>query len=372
MRNPMLTASCRRGGTRSKLPVLLIASLVCSLIMLDSNIVAVSLPPIARSLHATFADIEWVVSAYILPFAALLLASGSFADRHGRKRAILIGLVVFTVASVLCSLSTSAIMLNLSRVLQGVGASVLLPAALAVINHAFAGSERAKAYAFWGACVGIVIATGPIVGGLITTFFGWRFPGQSSSLHRADHCSASCDPRISRSRSETARPRRHRDVQLRTFLTDLGIDRRKLGRLDHDGHSRGSRGGGVPARALRRSRGPAGASHGRLEPFPASDIPRVDLRDAGLRRSGAGHDLLPASRKDDGLHARGDAQLWVVAKATSRSSRSSATSSFQCKEMTRFASKSRTGTFFTLGASKIAGMSATPMPAPTNARARSS
>jgi EmrB/QacA subfamily drug resistance transporter len=163
------------GGTQSKFPVLLTASLVCSLIMLDSNIVAVSLPPIARSLNATFADIEWVVSAYILPFAAFLLASGSFADRHGRKRVMLIGLVVFAVASVLCGLSTSAIMLNLSRALQGVGASALLPAALAVINHAFAGSERAKAYAFWGACIGIVIATGPIVGGLITTFFGWRW-----------------------------------------------------------------------------------------------------------------------------------------------------------------------------------------------------
>src|SRR5215470_7054262 len=130
---------------QSKFPILLIASLVCSLSALDMNIIAVSLPPIARSLNATFADIEWVVSAYILPFAALLLASGSFADRHGRKRLMLIGLVVFTVASVLCGLSTSALMLNLSRALQGIGASLSLPAALAVINHAFTGAERAKA-----------------------------------------------------------------------------------------------------------------------------------------------------------------------------------------------------------------------------------
>jgi EmrB/QacA subfamily drug resistance transporter len=163
------------GGTQSKFPILLIASLVCSLSALDMNIVAVSLPPIARSLNATFADIEWVVSAYILPFAALLLASGSFADRHGRKRLMLIGLVVFTVASVLCGLSTSALMLNLSRALQGIGASLTLPAALAVINHAFTGAERAKAYAFWGACLGIAITAGPIIGGLITALFGWRW-----------------------------------------------------------------------------------------------------------------------------------------------------------------------------------------------------
>jgi MFS family permease len=162
-------------GIQSKFPILLIASFVSSLSALDMNIVGVSLPPIARSLNASFADIEWVVSAYILPFAALLLASGSFADRHGRKRLMLIGLIVFTAASVLCGLSTSALMLNLSRALQGIGASPTLPAALAVINHAFPGVERAKAYAFWGACLGVAITTGPIIGGLITTFFGWRW-----------------------------------------------------------------------------------------------------------------------------------------------------------------------------------------------------
>jgi MFS family permease len=143
--------------------------------MLDSNIVAVSLPSIARSLGATFTDIEWVVSAYVLTFAALLLAAGSYADRHGRKLATLIGLGVFTVASALCGLATSALMLNLARALQGVGASLLLTASLAVINHAFAGPERAKAYAFWGACLGIAITGGPIGGGVITDLFGWRW-----------------------------------------------------------------------------------------------------------------------------------------------------------------------------------------------------
>jgi MFS family permease len=147
---PHAQRTARPAADRAKFSVLLTASLISSLIMLDSNIVAVSLPAIARSLGAAFTDIEWVVSAYVLTFAALLLAAGSFADRHGRKLTTVIGLAVFTIASGLCGFATSALMLNLSRALQGIGASLLLTAALAVINHAFVGQERAKAYAFWG------------------------------------------------------------------------------------------------------------------------------------------------------------------------------------------------------------------------------
>jgi len=155
--------------------VLLTLGLISSLIMLDSNIVAVALPSIARSLGANFSDIEWVVSAYILTFAALLMAAGSYADRHGRKLAMLIGLAIFTAASGICGAATSALMLNAARALQGIGASLLLTASLAVINHTFHGAERAKAYAFWGACLGIAITSGPIVGGVVTDFFGWRW-----------------------------------------------------------------------------------------------------------------------------------------------------------------------------------------------------
>src|SRR5438132_1255951 len=150
-------------AARAKRRTLVATSLVTSLIMLDSNILAVSLPSIARTLGAGFADIEWVISAYVLSFAALLLAAGSYADRHGRKRTTLIGLVVFAVASGLCGLAQSALMLDLARALQGIGASLLVPAGLAVINHAFPARERAKAYAFWGACLGIALTSGPIV-----------------------------------------------------------------------------------------------------------------------------------------------------------------------------------------------------------------
>jgi hypothetical protein len=110
-------------AARAKRRILVAASLVTSLSMLDSNIVAVSLPSIARTLGAGFADIEWVISAYLLSFAALLLAAGSYADRHGRKRATLIGLVVFAIASGLCGLARSALMRNLARALQGIMAT---------------------------------------------------------------------------------------------------------------------------------------------------------------------------------------------------------------------------------------------------------
>ncbi len=162
-------------AARAKRRILVATSLATLVIMLDLNIVAVSLPSIARELGAGLADIEWVISAYVLSFAALLLAAGSYADRYGRKRAILIGLAVFAVASGLCGLAQSALILDLARALQGVGASLLVTATLAIINHAFAQQERPKAYAFWGTCLGIAMTGGPIVGVVVTDLFGWRW-----------------------------------------------------------------------------------------------------------------------------------------------------------------------------------------------------
>ena len=155
--------------------ILLIASLVSSLVMLDSNVVAVALPTISRSLGGDFADMQWVITAYVLPFAALLLAAGSFADRVGRRRSALIGQALFALASLGCGLATTPLMLNLSRALQGAGASLLLTAALAIINHSFQGPARARAYAFWGASLGIAITCGPIIGGVIASAFGWQW-----------------------------------------------------------------------------------------------------------------------------------------------------------------------------------------------------
>jgi len=155
--------------------VLLCASGMCFMIMLDSNIVAVSLPSIARDLDAAFSDIEWVVSAYVLTFAALLMPSGALADRIGRRRIALVGLSVFTLSSLLCGLAPGALILNMARAVQGIGAALQLSAALAILGHEFRGSDRARAFGFWGTVIGVAVALGPLVGGVITSSFGWRW-----------------------------------------------------------------------------------------------------------------------------------------------------------------------------------------------------
>lgn len=155
--------------------ILYIAAIVSSLVMLDSNVVAVALPTIARSIGADFSALQWVITAYVLPFAALLLAAGSWADIYGRKKAIMLGQFIFALASLFCGIATTPLLLNLARAVQGVGASLLLTAALAIINNEFQGKERARAYAFWGSCLGIAITCGPIIGGVISNYWGWNW-----------------------------------------------------------------------------------------------------------------------------------------------------------------------------------------------------
>lgn len=158
-----------------RLLILLCVSVPSFMINLDSNIVAVSLSSIARTLGASFADIEWVVSAYTLSFAALLMPAGALADRYGRKRLLIVGLVIFTLASFICGAAPSATVLNLARALQGAGAALQLSAALATLSHSFRGADRARAFAFWGTVIGIAVALGPVVGGFITEHFGWEW-----------------------------------------------------------------------------------------------------------------------------------------------------------------------------------------------------
>nr|WP_240648265.1 MFS transporter [Pararobbsia silviterrae] len=156
--------------------ILTTASAICALIVLDTNVVAVSLPSIARTFHADFADVEWVVSAYMVAFAACLLAAGGLADRIGRKRLLLIGLAVFAAASLGCGLAPSVLWLNIARAVKGVGAGMLIPSSLAIIAHTFQDEhERARAWAFWGMCMGIATTIAPLVGGAITQFVGWRW-----------------------------------------------------------------------------------------------------------------------------------------------------------------------------------------------------
>lgn len=158
-----------------RLLILLCVSIPSFMINLDSNIVAVSLPSIAQSMDASFADIEWVISAYTLCFASFLMPAGALADRFGRKKMLICGLATFTVASLICGAAPNVAVLNIARGVQGVGAALQLSAALATLSQVFRGPARASAFAFWGAVIGIAVSLGPVIGGFITQHFGWEW-----------------------------------------------------------------------------------------------------------------------------------------------------------------------------------------------------
>jgi EmrB/QacA subfamily drug resistance transporter len=144
------------------------------MLLLDITIVNVALPSIQHDLHATFADLEWVVDAYALSLAALLLSAGSLADLFGRRLLFAIGVAIFTVGSLLCAVATDPLFLVLARAGQGIGGAIMFATSLALLADAFRGRERATALAIWGAVSGIAVAIGPLIGGLITSGWTWR------------------------------------------------------------------------------------------------------------------------------------------------------------------------------------------------------
>jgi EmrB/QacA subfamily drug resistance transporter len=144
------------------------------MLLLDVTIVVVAQPAIQSGLHAQFSDVQWTLDAYALTLAALLLTSGSLADRYGRRRLFAIGLTVFTAGSLLCGLAVTPLMLILSRSGQGIGGAMMFATSLALLGNSFRGKERGMAFGVWGAVVGIATALGPVLGGLITTEWNWR------------------------------------------------------------------------------------------------------------------------------------------------------------------------------------------------------
>ncbi len=145
------------------------------MLLLDITVVNVALPDIQRSLHSSFADLQWVVNAYALTLAAFLLTSGSVADLIGRRRVFVLGLVVFTASSAVCGLSTTPLMLNLARAVQGTGGAMMFATALALLAQAFHGRERGTAFGVFGAVTGGAVAIGPVLGGVITSGIGWEW-----------------------------------------------------------------------------------------------------------------------------------------------------------------------------------------------------
>ncbi|MDA8391684.1 MAG: MFS transporter [Actinomycetota bacterium] len=150
-----------------------LTSIATFMLVLDITVVNVALPAMERSLHAQLTDLEWVVDAYAVALGTLLLISGSLADRLGRKKVFLSGMVVFTLSSAWASQATSPSILIVARTAQGVGAAGLFATALALIGFEYRGAERARALGVWGASIGAGLAVGPLVGGLLTDSFGW-------------------------------------------------------------------------------------------------------------------------------------------------------------------------------------------------------
>jgi EmrB/QacA subfamily drug resistance transporter len=144
------------------------------MLLLDVTIVTVAQPAIQAGLHASFSDVQWTLDAYALTLAALLLTSGSLADRYGRKLLFSIGLAIFTLGSLLCGLAVDPLMLIVSRSGQGVGGAIVFATSLALLGNSFRGRDRGVAFGIWGAVIGVSTALGPVLGGVITTDWDWR------------------------------------------------------------------------------------------------------------------------------------------------------------------------------------------------------
>jgi len=160
---------------RRRLLVLAICCMSLLIVSLDNTVLNVALPALQRDLHASTSGLQWTIDAYTLVLASLLMLAGSTADRVGRKRVFMAGLVVFTIGSALCSLAPDLNALIAFRMVQAVGGSMLNPVAMSIITNTFTDPrERARAIGVWGAVVGISMAAGPLIGGLLVETVGWR------------------------------------------------------------------------------------------------------------------------------------------------------------------------------------------------------
>ena len=148
--------------------------LASSLAFVDGSVVNVALPAIGRDLHASAADLQWTINAYLLPLSALLLIGGAAGDHFGRRRMLILGITIFAIGSVACALAPTLAVLLPARALQGIGAALLMPNSLAILGQAFTGEAKGRAIGTWAAVGAIASAVGPPLGGWLVGTVGWR------------------------------------------------------------------------------------------------------------------------------------------------------------------------------------------------------
>jgi len=160
----------RRADPRWTLAACILAS---SLSFVDGSVLNVALPAIRAGYHASAGEVQWVVNAYLLPLSALLLLGGALGDHFGRRRLLVLGTALFAIASLICALAPSLNILLLARGLQGIGAALLLPNSLALLNAAYEGEKRGRAVGIWAAAGAAAAAVAPLIGGWLVDNVGW-------------------------------------------------------------------------------------------------------------------------------------------------------------------------------------------------------
>ena len=176
---------CDEGVIESKTPdapcpkssegwILAATILGSSMVFIDGTVVNVALPALQTKLNATVVDVQWVVEAYALFLAALLLVGGSLGDHYGRKRIYSIGVVLFAAASIGCGLAGNINQLIIARAMQGIGGALLVPGSLAIISASFSEEKRGQAIGTWSGFTAITAAVGPIIGGWLIENVSWR------------------------------------------------------------------------------------------------------------------------------------------------------------------------------------------------------
>src|SRR5437764_9215614 len=178
--NTMRSEPDRIDTTSSRSPLatalaLAAMSLGLGVVQLDITIVNTALSSIGASLGGSIAELQWVVTAYTIAFAAFILTAGALGDRLGAKRIFMAGFAIFTLASLACALAPSAVFLIVARSVQGLAAAILVPNSLTLLNHAYADpKERGRAVGFWAAGASVALTAGPFVGGVLIALVGWR------------------------------------------------------------------------------------------------------------------------------------------------------------------------------------------------------